>query len=526
MYDIIPKPKEITQLSDHTLPWGEVRLDTVQVTGYPEGDEAAIIDLLTSLLPGITRTDMDAAVAISVDPELPAADDQYWLELTQSKLVITGSSVTSCLYALQTFRQMLKAEACIPVRIVDYSSFSWRGFMLDCSRHFFPVTAIKRLLDAMLLHKLNRFHWHLTDDQGWRLQLDGYPALTEIGSVRKETQTGGRRSKERDCSTYRGYYSKEDVTQVVSYAASLGIEVIPEIDIPGHVSALLAAYPELSCHKRPLEVPGTFGIFTDTLCAGSPEVREFLTGLYTELAGLFPSRWVHIGGDEAPRRQWSDCEVCRAYLEEHGSEDVGDLQQLFLSEVYRILGCLGKVPIGWNEILDGSREDPAAIIQYWNPLKRRRKRVIRALEDGRDVIASDYFHSYLDQSYAVLPLRKSYRMLPRALKGSVSSSLIGFEGPLWSEWVDSEERLHWQVFPRLTAMAERMWAGLGEGDYEEFEKRLETFIPIMQDMGVRPSARAAWNPPLMRRIRGFTHLSDDTLPEFEHYNSPTGTRRL
>mgnify|MGYP000268258056 CR=1 FL=1 len=521
-FGIIPRPKDIEGLSETQILVTSIMHPSYNIQGLDPADSILIyaLDELTILFPGISESESeDGATCIitgGMDSNLP--DDWYQLELQEKVWKIDCNQTLGLLYAIQTIKQIVHSKTFYPAIITDYSSFEWRGFMLDCSRHFVPVDGVKRILDSMVLHKMNRFHWHLTDDQGWRVQIDAYPLLTEVGAKRSDTQIGGRFSKDREGCTHEGFYSKDNIREIVVYALERGIEVIPEIEILGHATAAAAAYPFLTCHKGELSVPETFGIFTDVMCAGSQQTMRFVKEVLREIAELFPSPWIHIGGDEVPRKQWKSCEVCRDYLEKEGSDDIEDLQQIFLHHVYQYITGLGKTPIGWNEILDGNRVDTTPIVQYWTPYPWKRKKIRKTLLEGRKIIVSDYFHSYLDQSHAVIPLKSAYRLLPDFVRKMEYELILGFEAPLWSEWVANEEHLDWQVFPRLTAMADRMWAGLERDDYEDFLKRLERFIPIMQNMGIRPSDPSAWSPSLIRRFIGLFHLSDDTHDELIRYS--------
>jgi hexosaminidase len=540
MYKIIPRPKEL-----HSIDSSAGLLDVFSLTGLLYVMDEAVLELPVMIqvqeeLQGLFRAGEELAVqqtpqdhqisCTQVPRETVLGIDRiditswYGMKLSREGIEIMFIEPEGALYAVQTLKQILHTDRYIdPVEIIDYSIYSWRGLMLDCSRHFFSVEIIMRLLDAMALQKLNRFHWHLTDDQGWRLQLTCRPRLTEIGSIRSDTRTGGRKSATFEGIPHAGFYTAEDVRVITSYASARGIVVIPEIDLPGHASAAIAAYPELSCRRQKLEVPTTFGIFDHVLCVGSRESMDFVREVIREVCTLFPGPWVHIGGDEVPTTQWESCRVCADHMKEHGIGSYRALQEWFTREVSSMVEAEGKIPIGWNEIIDGEITSEGPVVQFWMPLKGRIKRMREAISTGRSVILSEYFHAYLDQSYAVIPLKKAYRLVPRSISRDLSDdsrvqdAVLGFEMPIWSEWIDTPDRLFWQTFPRSTAMADRAWDGLSTHDYHDFLSRLETFLPLLHDVGVGSAKREAWAPPILRRLRGFGHLSDDTAAEQRYY---------
>lgn len=532
MVNVIPRPKQIHTIGGEGASLDPRRIHTYSVVDRRNTEDPSLLRKQVSEL--FPQASIDSSADPADDPALrftletePAGSnpDEYRLRISEDSIEIHAYSAVGALYALQTLRQLLHDADELPcMEIHDWSAYSWRGFMLDCSRHFFPVDTIYHVLGIMLLHKLNRFHWHLTDDQGWRVPIAGYPELTGIGANRKDTRIGGHRSKEFEGREHGGYYSEEDIAAVLEYAALRGITVIPEIDLPGHMSAAIAAYPSLGCRDEEIEVETTFGIFDEVLCLGRQESMRFVQTLVHEICRLFPGPWVHIGGDEVTLKHWKSCEACTAKKEALGLRDYRGLQDWFTGQITELIEQEGKRVIGWNEILDAGVAAEGPIVQAWMPLKGRNRKIRKAAEVGRQIIFSDYFHAYLDQSYGAVPLSKAYALVSDRMKKVVEShpdAVLGFEMPLWSEWVGTTERLEWQLLPRLSALADRAWAGLDEDDPADFLGRLEQLMHMLQDMGIGAAVKAAWEPEKARQLLALKHLSDDTAPEQEYYTRRT-----
>ncbi|HRQ29398.1 MAG TPA: family 20 glycosylhydrolase [Saprospiraceae bacterium] len=396
---------------------------------------------------------------ISTNPE------SYHLEITPKKITIESPSVSGQFWAVQTLRQLMlfnsndKFE--IPcVRITDEPKYSWRSNMLDVCRHFFPVDTIKRHLDMLSLYKINTFHWHLTEDQGWRIEIKKYPLLTQIGAWRKKP----------DGSLHGGFYTQEEIRDIVRYAADRNIEVIPEIELPGHCRAALAAYPHLGCTKEKMEVPDYYGVFQDVYCAGQEETYGFLENVLTEVINLFPGKYIHIGGDEVPKARWSECPACQRRIRTNGLSDEHGLQSYFISRIHRFLKSKGKVMIGWDEILEGGM-DQDAIIEVW----RGQEKASEALAKGNKIIQTLYF----DSKPATLTMEKTWHYDPSEVHDH--ENILGAECPLWTEWVNSQN-LDYMMYPRLQAFAEVLWSR-GES-YAAFRKRLQAHYEWMEANGI------------------------------------------
>ncbi|MDR2965413.1 MAG: beta-N-acetylhexosaminidase [Treponema sp.] len=423
--------------------------------------------------------------------------EEYKLVITQDQITIEAETPAGVYHGQQTFRQLVlseykNGELVLPcAEITDYPRFSWRGFMLDCSRYFYSVEFIKNLIDILSLHHINRFHWHLTDDQGWRLPVAEYPLLTEIGSRRVD-----RRYPE---STYvGGFYTENDIKEIVSFASSRHIEVIPEVDLPGHTSAVLASYPGLGCTGGPYRTEDRFGIFEDVLCAGNDKILDLFAAIFDTLAKLFPSQWVHIGGDEVLFNRWQECPKCQKKLAELGLNKIPELQSWITQKLVKMLLERGKTAIGWDEILDASEKFPLpkeAVVMSW----RGKAGGIKASNSGHKVIMTPNTEGcYLDHKQfdskeepghllqGVAAVYKTYSMepIPSEVKNENTNLILGGQCNLWSEVIYAGKIAEYMIFPRICALAETVWTPKEEKDFEDFSKRLEVHRLRLDALGV------------------------------------------
>lgn len=436
----------------------------------------------------------------------------YALQARQERILIEGIEPAGVFYGVQTLRQLLPVEIesasvvkdkewYVPcVEIEDNPRFSWRGFMLDIGRHFFDKDLVKKMLDLMALHKMNVFHWHLTEDQGWRIEIKKYPKLTEVGSKRKQSQIGGYLGKKADGKPHGGFFSQEDVKEIVSYARERFIKIVPEIDMPGHIKSALAAYPELSCIGGPFEVSTKFGIKKDVLCVGKDSVFTFLEDVLNEILELFPSDIIHIGGDEVPKDRWENCDDCQARIKKEGLQDEKELQVYFTNRMVDYIASYGRTAMGWNQILDDKLRE-GAIGQFW---MFNKKEVLKHLKGGRQIVMSHFFHTYLDYSYITTPLRKTYlyEPVPKKLKKEHQGNVIGIETPLWTEWVETLKRFGWQTFPRFTAVAEIGWTLKSGKNFNSFKKRLDSILKRLDLLGMYHAQKNEFNPRYIKRFIG------------------------
>lgn len=402
---------------------------------------------------------------------------EYVLDIKEN-ISIKACSQDGIIHAVSTLAQMLfdgydekgcSVLGCVTVH--DKPRFAHRGFMLDVSRHFFGVDTIKKLADILCLVKINVLHLHLSDDQGFRIESERFPELNSIGSVRKDTLGDGKEVS--------GYYTKQEIRDVVAYCKERGIDVLPEIDLPGHTLSVLAAYPSLGCEKKGYAVARKFGISDKILCAGEEATYEFIESLLDEITPLFPYRYFHIGGDEVPKGRWARCGKCAEMMKKQGLHNYEELQAYFTNRVINILKRHGKVAVVWNEALKSGMLDKSAMVQYWSE-PNGAKRVVAAANDGRKTVVSKAFKYYLDYPYGLTSLKQCYNFEPTELRGLECGAdyIVGVEAPLWTEWVDSEEKIFTQAFPRLFAVAENAWSER-EKNYKEFEQRLYNMLGIM-----------------------------------------------
>ena len=406
----------------------------------------------------------------------------YLLEVSQEKIEILGRTPQGVFYGIQTLRQLFPGEIessskiyiewSVPcVSIEDFPRFSWRGFMLDESRHFFGKETVKKMLDLMVGLKFNIFHWHLTDDQGWRIEIKKYPRLIEIGSKREGTIIT---RKKLDGIPVSGHYSQDEIKEIIDYASERFITIIPEIDVPGHVTSVLASYPELSCINGPFEVSTHFGIHKEILCAGKEKTFEFVQDVLKEVMEVFPSNIIHTGGDEVPKRRWKKCPDCQARINKEGLNSEEELQVYFTNRIAKYLESNGRRLMGWNEILNDELADNA-ICHYWN---FKFDEVIKNARKGRDIVMSEMKAVYLNYPYSVIPLSKTYEYdpIPDELESKFHENVLGLEACVWTEYVENNKRLEFQAFPRLIAVAETGWTLNENKNYQSFLIRLNDFI--------------------------------------------------
>lgn len=423
-----------------------------------------------------------------------ADDEGYEMTVTSRKIRIAAKCPAGVFYALQSVRQLLPpqieadsvvagADWRVPcVRIADAPRFAYRGAMFDVCRNFFDKEFILEYLDILALHKINKFHWHLTDDQGWRIEIAKYPKLVQKGAFRDRTMLTQTVVLPRvwDNTPVGGYFTREDVREVVEYARKRNIEVIPEIEMPGHALAALSAYPDLSCTGGPFEVDGRWGVFNDIFCP-KEKTFAFLQDILSEVADMFPSKYIHIGGDEAPKVRWKRCHHCQELMRREGIADEAALQAYFTNRMESFLRNIGKTAIGWDEILDGDINRNAVVMSW-----RGYKGGIAAAKRGHDVIMCPnkflYFDYYqfdddrgpLEKRHRI-PLEKVYTFepVPSELTESEGRHIIGVQANMWTEYVRTPEYARYLLFPRLTAYAEMAWGT--NGDYARFTERLEIF---------------------------------------------------
>ena len=437
------------------------------------------------------------SAAFTKDPSIPA--EGYRLSVAPEGICIAASDEAGRFYAGQTLKQLgsrcggQKGELTFPcVEIEDSPRFKWRGIHFDDCRHFFGKEALKKTLDAMALHKMNVLHWHLTDDQGWRIEIKKYPRLTEVGAWRDGT-TLGHNSPVNDGIRYGGYYSQEEIRDIVQYAADRYITIVPEIDMPGHMVAAMAAYPELGCTGGPYEVWQRWGVTDDILCLGKDNTLRFIEDVLTEVAQLFPGEMIHIGGDESPRVRWEQCPLCQQRIKDLGIKAEGKqsaealLQGALTTHVQQYLSNFGKRIIGWDELL-GCEVDTTATIMSW----RGAEPGAQGAQLGHDVVMTPvdplYFDYYQTKSTWNEPLafggcntlKKVYDFEPVAdkLPADKRGHILGAQANVWTEYITCEPQVQYQVLPRIAALAEVLWLNPQDKNYQDFKDRLPRLTNI------------------------------------------------
>lgn len=412
-------------------------------------------------------------------------EEGYILDISAKGITIIAQSEEGFFYAEQTLSQLIKQydDALPCMTIQDKPKYAHRGYMLDCSRHFFTVEQIKKQIDILAKLKINVFHWHLTDDQGWRVQIDKYPLLTEIGSKRAQTQGDGIKVE--------GYYTKKQIKEVVAYCKERYINVLPEIDVPGHFRAAIAAYPQLSCLGEKISVGEAFGISPHIACAGKQSVYEFYYNVFDEIIELFPYQYIHLGGDEALKLNWISCEHCQKTISDNNLKNEEELQGYFMTKLVNYLNKKGKRVINWNDGMLGGNIEGDIVVQYWKESKECKKVVEDEAKKGRQVIMSPFFSYYLDYPNGMTSLKKTYNY---DINEELKNSVIGLEAPLWTEHVKDINKLEEMTYPRIIALAERAWSN--ENRYESFLTRLIYFNKILDEHNINYSNQP--NPPFIK----------------------------
>lgn len=493
--NIIPKPVKAERKS------GYFTIDPTTRVVYNQEKIAYLSDFLNDFLrenfavtlPQQTAsTGASGTVSFLLDPEVD--DESYHVTITSQAITVTGGEA-GLFYGLQTLKQLISPDDSEGIRvpsaeIQDAPRFGYRGAMLDVARYFFSVEEVKRFIDLMAFYKLNTFHWHLTEDAGWRMEIEKYPLLTHIGAWRRGTQSNHDPASF-DRLPHGGYYTKQQMKDVVAYAAKRNITVIPEFDMPGHTLTVLAAYPEYSCTGGPFKVLEQWGIQEDVLCAGKEITYEFIEDVLDEMLEIFPSEVIHIGGDEAPKNRWKACPHCQARMKQENLKDEEELQSYFVRRVGSYLQSKGRKMMGWDEILEGGLA-PNAMVMSW----RGEEGGIEAARMGHEVVMAPNVFLYLDyyqgkpeeeplNIWGDVPLRRVYEYEPFTprIPAENHKYIVGLQGNLWMEYIHSLPKLDYMAFPRLAAVAEVGWSEPRK-DYDDFQSRLSANLRWLDKKGV------------------------------------------
>lgn len=491
-YNVVPLPNSVTMTGDKPF-----ELTPSTTVAYPEGNKdmernaqflARYVNDATGMALSVVPGKAKKGIRLVLDKKV-SGEEAYTIMVDKKGVTIAGSTPKGVFYGVQTLRKSLPVGAApvveLPsVKISDSPRFVHRGMMLDCSRHFFPLEFVKRYIDLIAMHNMNVFHWHLSDDQGWRIEIKKYPELTIKGSRRSGTVIGYNTALD-DSIPYGGYYTQEQAREIVEYARQRYVTVIPEIDMPGHMLAALAIYPELGCTGGPYEVGHRWGIYKDVLCVGNEKIYDFCEGVLDEIMQIFPSKLIHIGGDETPTEVWEKCPKCIKRAEDNNMT-VKQVQSYFTSRIEKYVNSRGRRIIGWDEILGGDISQ-SAVIQSWRDTKHGRI----AAEAGHDVIMSPTSHCYFDYSQAdeknskyeptlcggYIPVEKVYAFEPcdENLSESSRPHILGVQANIWAEYLLYPNQVEYQALPRMAALAEVQWTS-GKKDYQAFLKRLNRLV--------------------------------------------------
>lgn len=423
--------------------------------------------------------------------------EAYTININNKNIKISGLTSTGVFYGVQTLRKSLPICNAINNPIVlpaaeikDAPRFKYRGMMLDCSRHFFSIDFIKKFIDLIALHNMNTFHWHLNDDQGWRIEIKKYPKLVEIGSVRTGTVMG-RNSDVDDSIKYGGYYTQEQCREIVEYARQRHITVIPEIDMPGHMKAVLASYPNLGCTGGPYKVGHNWGVYYDVLCIGNEDTFKFVEGVLDEIIDIFPSRYIHIGGDETPTKRWSECSKCEKIMQKEGLP-INKLQAYFTNRIEKYLNSKGRSIIGWDEILDGDINKSATIMS-WRGIEPGEK----GAKMGHDVIMSPTSYCYFDyaqtkEQYSepltqvhALDVEQVYSLdpAPKTMSEESKKHILGVQANLWTEYISNPNLATYMLLPRMAALSEVQWTSPAQKDFKQFKIRATRLSKLYDKYG-------------------------------------------
>lgn len=510
--DVIPQPQEIVLARD-TTPFIIDRSTTIV---YPATNEKMhrTADFLATFIKEMTGTEVRVsdkekssnAIILAVESTM-GHPEGYKLQITPEKVLLTGGSEAGVFYGIQTIHKALpilkdgKVAAALPAgTVTDFPRFRYRGFMIDVGRHFFPVSYLKQMIDLMALHNINYFHWHLTEDQGWRIEIKKYPKLTEIGSKRDSTIIDWE-TKKFDGKPHSGFYTQDEAREIVRYAADRFITVVPEIDLPGHTTAALASYPELGCTGGPYKVLCSFGVFPDVLCAGNDQTLQFTKDVLDEIMDIFPSEYIHIGGDECPKSRWEKCPKCQAKIKELGIKALpkhskeNQLQTYFMSELEKEINAHGRRMLGWDEVLEGGLT-PNSTIMSWRGIQGG----IEAARQHHDVIMTPIQRLYFSNprinkmtGFEWMNRVYNFEPVPAELTDAEKKFVIGTQGCIWTEWTADSTKMEWQILPRMAALSEIQWTLPEHKNFERFMERLPEMLKIYSslDYGYREDVFAA-----------------------------------
>lgn len=514
-FSIIPEPESVKVMP------GNFKLNSATVIFYDDRNAQLkfIADQLSEKLKKYTGNRFQVKsskmpggknqIVFRLSDNLPGLGlEGYTMNISAGSIVITAKQPQGCFYGMQTLLRLLPVNPALgtnipAVQIQDQPRFGWRGSMLDVSRHFFTVEQVKQYIDFLASYKLNTFHWHLTDNQGWRIEIKKYPLLTSVGAWRKRSLIGHfEEQPERfDAVPHGGFYTQEQIKEVVAYAQRKYVTIVPEIDLPGHCTAALAAYPELGCAENPgpFEVKDKWGVFDDVYCAGKENTFKFLEEVFTEVAALFPGKIIHVGGDECRKTNWKHCNYCQARMKKEGLKDEHELQGYFINRIANVLKTRNKKIIGWDEILEGKDLSADATVMSW----RGTTGGVTAAKKHHDVVMTPTTYLYLDyyqgapylepltiDGFNTLERVYNYEPIPSALSGEEVKYIKGLQGNIWTEFIPDFKHLQYMAFPRMAALAELAWSTPEKKNWAQFKRKMENEYESYEASGMNYSKSA------------------------------------
>lgn len=506
-FNIIPRPQQVNVSYDAPFTLSAKTVISLGTNSHNMKRNAnmlaSYIEQATGIRPAVGKGKNGATIVLTIDKTIANAEG-YKLDADAKQIRIAGASAAGVFYGIQTLRKSLPlvngkaSKVSIPaVHIADAPRFAYRGTHLDVSRHFVTADSVRQFIDMLALHNINRFHWHLTDDQGWRIEIKKYPLLTQIGSKRAQTVIGHNSGKY-DGKPYSGFYTQKQIRDIVKYAADRYITIVPEIDLPGHMQAALAAYPDMGCTGGPYEVWQKWGVSDNVLCAGNDKTLTFIDNVLKEITQLFPSKYIHVGGDECPKTQWQKCPKCQARLKAlnleakdgHSAEE--RLQSYIITHASNYLKSLGRNTIGWDEILEGGLAEGATVMSW-----RGESGGIAAAKQHHDVVMTPNSYLYFDYYQSLdkaneplaiggyLPLETvySYEPMPKELTADEARHIIGVQANIWTEYMPTFKQMQYMALPRLAALSEVQWSQPALKDYNSFTNRLTEFTHLYDRLG-------------------------------------------
>lgn len=501
---LIPMPQKISYQSGSFVLHSKTVIQTNDVTSFEALFLKESIKNQTGLELKIVKEAPNnvATITLVFDVKHPDATnfkENYTLEVAAKSITIKAAKNQGVFYGIQTLLQLIpfehQSDIKIPcLQLVDHPKFKWRGMHLDVGRHFFPAEFIKKYIDYIAMYKMNTFHWHLTEDQGWRIEIKKYPKLTQVGAWREGSMVGHYNEQKFDSLHYGGFYTQDEIKEIVAYATARHITIVPEIEMPGHSLAALAAYPELSCTGGPFEVGKKWGVFDDVYCP-KEETFTFLENVLTEVMALFPSEYIHIGGDECPKTRWKNCTHCQKIIAEKELKDEHELQSYFIQRIEKFVNSKGRKIIGWDEILEGGLAPNAAVMSW-----RGTEGGISAAKEKHFVVMTPGSHCYFDHyqgepknepiaigGYTNVEKVYAFNPIPKELTPEEATYILGAQANVWTEYMNTPEHVEYMIMPRMAALSEVLWGTSDTSKYKNFEQRLIQHFSVYDHKGINYS---------------------------------------